>query len=449
MSKKFLSPTTELVNRKKMYHSKKGWMVAGITTATVTGMVLLGTVNVANADEATGTTGGATSSESGNGATTSANVTTPSANTTAVTTASGSTNNGDGYSVNVDNSGLQSAVEKATATGVQVTQGQTTSSTVTADQAQSAVDSIGNSYKQQTAQLQEATAKQEAKNKAYATDTADASATNASNKAKVDKAVQDFKNVGGKVKENTAENKNTVATIDNYDKVKADVNAKTDTVVNTLEKATAQKNAENKVKATVGDASAKLDEAVNSAKQVLGESNVHQTDDVSAGKVTSDSAEQISNKIESDYASQIKNITTTVEKTKSATEAVGSIDKSKLEQAVKNAQGILGNDNVKQGETQKITATVDNYKDVVTNVQRDYNQQVKTINDTVAKYQSDKAQYDKDFATYKEKLADYVKNKLGGDWSASQIENLIKNAQGNLTYLSSGNKFLSADLSGL
>ncbi|WP_162149531.1 hypothetical protein, partial [Ligilactobacillus equi] len=64
-------------------------------------------------------------------------------------------------------------------------------------------------------------------------------------------------------------------------------------------------------------------------------------------------------------------------------------------------------------------------------------------------YQNAKAQYDKDFETYKQNLVKYVQDKLGGAWSASQIENLIKNAQGNLTYLSSGNKFLSADLSGL
>ncbi|WP_162257653.1 hypothetical protein, partial [Ligilactobacillus equi] len=73
----------------------------------------------------------------------------------------------------------------------------------------------------------------------------------------------------------------------------------------------------------------------------------------------------------------------------------------------------------------------------------------KAINDAVSDYQNAKAQYDKDFETYKQNLVKYVQDKLGGAWSASQIENLIKNAQGNLTYLSSGNKFLSADLSGL
>ncbi|EDP6423574.1 hypothetical protein FVI60_09335, partial [Campylobacter jejuni] len=295
---------TPLVDSKrhyKMYKSKKGWIVAGITTATMAGMFLT-TTFTANADSIDPTSS----------TTLTTPETTPNADVSDVTNKTGSTENGDGYNVSVDHTALDNAVSNAKTAGVDVTQGETTSTTVSSKDASSAVSSISSDYAQQTSEVETATKKQEAKNSAYSNDTQDAEQTNAANKEKIDNAVQALKDAGGSAIYDNSKDTTTTATIDNYSETKKQVNDSVESTVKDLEDATAQKQAENKV-ANVAQDRSELDSAVEKAKSVLGEENVHQTESVQTDNVTAANADEISKKISDDYKNQVNNINNAID----------------------------------------------------------------------------------------------------------------------------------------
>ncbi len=396
MSKNNFIPTMEKVHRKKLCKSKKGWIVLGMTTATVAGLAFPGQIT-ANADTQE-TNSDHEQSVAGTTARTSDQLTTNSNES-----AGRSTSNGDGYSVEVDHSDLDSAVEKAKSAGVEVTQGETTTSTIESDKAGEEVTKISSDYDSQKQNVEEATSKQEAKNNAYANDSADAAATNASNKSEIDKAVSDLQSAGGKAEHDASKDTTTKSTIDNYASSKEKVSSETKKTLDTLKNATEKVVANNKVTSSASNTDA-LDTAVNNAKNVLGNDNVNEESAVNRGVIKPSNANDIAKEITSDYLQQATILDKTVQNYKDAVDAAGAINRSELENAVKNAQSTLGNANVKQDATVEKTTTVGNVGATVDEVNREYKKQADDISQKVDAYKYKYDKYQKELDAYRATL---------------------------------------------
>ena len=135
-----INNSTDSITRKKMYKSGKNWVVATLTAASLTGMVLVSNLKVADADSVTPTS--------------------PSTGSSSTTSSDKSAT----YSVTVDHSQLDNSVKQAQSTGVQVKQNPTTSTVVDASEASKAVDNISQNYQQQTNEVKQATERQTVKN---------------------------------------------------------------------------------------------------------------------------------------------------------------------------------------------------------------------------------------------------------------------------------------------
>ncbi|WHS10989.1 LPXTG cell wall anchor domain-containing protein [Ligilactobacillus salivarius] len=360
-----INNSADSITRKKMYKSGKNWVVATLTAASLTGMVLVSNLKVADADSVTPTS--------------------PSTGSSDTTSSDKSAT----YSVTVDHSQLDNSVKQAQSTGVQIKQNPTTSTVVESNEASKAVDSIAQNYQQQTNEVKQATERQTVKNETYAKDVVDANSTNADNKAKIDEAVKNLQNAGGRASHNASKDSTVKANIDNYDNKKNEVNTSVNNVVKQIQDATDRANANNVVSGAVANKS-DFNKAVQNAKNVLGSNNVIQDKAVSYGKVTPSNSSSISQSIKDDYAKQTASINTTVKQYQDAVSAAGSISKDELENAVKNAQNILGKNNVSQDPTVTKTTTVGNTKATVDEVNQDYKSQVTNINNKVKQYQDAK-----------------------------------------------------------
>ena len=290
MSKATL-PLQEQKVRHKMYKTHKGWMVAGMATVSMALPMVVMTTK-ASADSVP--------------VPTNSSVTTPTTDSTAVTTATGTAQNGNGQNVEVPHQNLDSAVNQANQTGVRVTQNQTTSQTVTADQSQQAQANIANDYNQQTQKVNEATKAQDWKNTTYKSDQADANQVNANNQAKINQAIQNARQEGVNAYHDTANDTTQTANIGRYDNSdyeakKQDVNQKTNETVAKLNEATAKAHANNTVANASNDHST-LDQTVQDARSKGFTVNQEATRNV--GRVTTANADQLANSIRQDYQNQ-------------------------------------------------------------------------------------------------------------------------------------------------
>ena len=402
-----INNSTDSITRKKMYKSGKNWVVATLTAASLTGMVLVSNLKVADADSVTPTS--------------------PSTGSSSTTSSDKSAT----YSVTVDHSQLDNSVKQAQSTGVQVKQNPTTSTVVDASEASKAVDNISQNYQQQTNEVKQATERQTVKNETYAKDVVDANSTNAANKAKIDEAVKNLQNAGGRASHNSSKDSTVKANIDNYSDKKNEVNASVNDVVKQIQDATDKANANNVVSGAVANKS-DFNKAVQNAKDVLGSNNVIQDKAVNHGKVTPSNSSSISQEIKNDYAKQVTSINTTVKQYQDAVNAAGAISKDELENAVKNAQNILGKNNVSQDPTVTKTTTVGNTKATVDEVNQDYQTQINNINQIVQKYQQDYANWEKSNKQFLEAAA----AKTG--WSVQQVLDFLGKNLPNVSYVSAG-----------
>ncbi len=402
-----INNSTDSITRKKMYKSGKNWVVATLTAASLTGMVLVSNLKVADADSVTPTS--------------------PSTGSSSTTSSDKSAT----YSVTVDHSQLDNSVKQAQSTGVQVKQNPTTSTVVDASEASKAVDNISQNYQQQTNEVKQATERQTVKNETYAKDVVDANSTNAANKAKIDEAVKNLQNAGGRASHNSSKDSTVKANIDNYSDKKNEVNASVNAVVKQIQDATDKANANNVVSGAVANKS-DFNKAVQNAKDVLGSNNVIQDKAVNHGKVTPSNSSSISQEIKNDYAKQVTSINTTVKQYQDAVNAAGAISKDELENAAKNAQNILGKNNVSQDPTVTKTTTVGNTKATVDEVNQDYQTQLNNINQVVQKYHQDYANWEKSNKQFLEEAA----SKTG--WSVQQVLDFLGKNLPNVSYVSAG-----------
>ncbi|MSE07236.1 LPXTG cell wall anchor domain-containing protein, partial [Lactobacillus salivarius] len=293
------------------------------------------------------------------------------------------------------------------------------------------VDNISQNYQQQTNEVKQATERQTVKNETYAKDVVDANSTNAANKAKIDEAVKNLQNAGGRASHNSSKDSTVKANIDNYSDKKNEVNASVNAVVKQIQDATDKANANNVVSGAVANKS-DFNKAVQNAKDVLGSNNVIQDKAVNHGKVTPSNSSSISQEIKNDYAKQVTSINTTVKQYQDAVNAAGAISKDELENAVKNAQNILGKNNVSQDPTVTKTTTVGNTKATVDEVNQDYQTQLNNINQVVQKYQQDYANWEKSNKQFLEEAA----SKTG--WSVQQVLDFLGKNLPNVSYVSAG-----------
>lgn len=304
-----------------------------------------------------------------------------------------------GIEVVVDHTDLDKTVSEAQKNGVEIHQDDSSETqTVEPDKAQEVHDQFVNDYANQQQQIESVTAKQVEKNESFNEKTNDAQTTNQSNEQKINSAVEAAQTSGISVNHDSQNDKVVDTTIDNYDSIKESVNADNQKTADILNQAAADYNANKTVESATNDFTA-LNTAVKNAQDTLGKNNVRQTATINLGKVTVDNAKDLSNKIKADYDKQVSALNATTKQYKDAVNAAGAINKSKLEQAVKNAQAILGNDSVKQGATVEKTTTVDNTASTVDEVNRDYQAQVDNINKTVSAYNKSREDYQKNLET--------------------------------------------------
>lgn len=281
-----------------------------------------------------------------------------------------------GIEVVVDHTDLDKTVSEAQKNGVEIHQDDSSETqTVEPDKAQEVHDQFVNDYANQQQQIESVTAKQVEKNESFNEKTNDAQTTNQSNEQKINSAVEAAQTSGISVNHDSQNDKVVDTTIDNYDSIKESVNADNQKTADILNQAAADYNANKTVESATNDFTA-LNTAVKNAQDTLGKNNVRQTATINLGKVTVDNAKDLSNKIKADYDKQVSALNATTKQYKDAVNAAGAINKSKLEQAVKNAQAILGNDSVKQGATVEKTTTVDNTASTVDEVNREYKNQI-------------------------------------------------------------------------
>ena len=305
-----------------------------------------------------------------------------------------------GIKVVVDHTDLDKTVSEAQKNGVEIHQDiSSETQTVEPDKAQEVHDQFVNDYANQQKQIESVTAKQVEKNESFSEKTSDAKTTNQLNEQKINSAVEAAQTSGISVNHDSQNDKVVDATIDNYDSIKESVNADNQKTADILNQATAEFNANKTVEAATNDFTA-LNTAVKNAQDTLGENNVRQTATINLGKVTVDNAKDLSNKIKADYDKQVSALNATTKQYKDAVNAAGAINKSELEQAVKNAQAILGNDSVKQGATIEKTTTVDNTASTVAEVNREYKNQADDINQKIDAYKSEYDKYQKELDAY-------------------------------------------------
>lgn len=306
-----------------------------------------------------------------------------------------------GIEVVVDHTDLDKTVSEAQKNGVEIHQDDSSETqTVEPDKAQEVHDQFVNDYANQQQQIESVTAKQVEKNESFNEKTNDAQTTNQSNEQKINSAVEAAQTSGISVNHDSQNDKVVDTTIDNYDSIKESVNADNQKTADILNQAAADYNANKTVESATNDFTA-LNTAVKNAQDTLGKNNVRQTATINLGKVTVDNAKDLSNKIKADYDKQVSALNATTKQYKDAVNAAGAINKSKLEQAVKNAQAILGNDSVKQGATVEKTTTVDNTASTVDEVNREYKNQADDINQKIDAYKSEYDKYQKELDAYR------------------------------------------------
>ncbi len=309
-----------------------------------------------------------------------------------------------GIEVVVDHTDLDKTVSEAQKNGVEIHQDDSSETqTVEPDKAQEVHDQFVNDYANQQQQIESVTAKQVEKNESFNEKTNDAQTTNQSNEQKINSAVEAAQTSGISVNHDSQNDKVVDTTIDNYDSIKESVNADNQKTADILNQAAADYNANKTVESATNDFTA-LNTAVKNAQDTLGKNNVRQTATINLGKVTVDNAKDLSNKIKADYDKQVSALNATTKQYKDAVNAAGAINKSKLEQAVKNAQAILGNDSVKQGATVEKTTTVDNTASTVDEVNREYKNQADDINQKIDAYKSEYDKYQKELDAYRATL---------------------------------------------
>lgn len=309
-----------------------------------------------------------------------------------------------GIEVVVDHTDLDKTVSEAQKNGVEIHQDDSSETqTVEPDKAQEVHDQFVNDYANQQQQIESVTAKQVEKNESFNEKTNDAQTTNQSNEQKINSAVEAAQTSGISVNHDSQNDKVVDTTIDNYDSIKESVNADNQKTADILNQAAADYNANKTVESATNDFTA-LNTAVKNAQDTLGKNNVRQTATINLGKVTVDNAKDLSNKIKADYDKQVSALNATTKQYKDAVNAAGAINKSKLEQAVKNAQAILGNDSVKQGATVEKTTTVDNTASTVAEVNREYKNQADNINQKIDAYKSEYDKYQKELDAYRATL---------------------------------------------
>ena len=348
--------TIETKRRYKTYKTHKGWVTAGIAF----GGALVGTVFVSpvvHADETVDPT--------------------------------------------VDNSGIDQAVTDATNVGVEVSQDKT-QTTVTNNEGVAGVkDEINKDYQQQITDINSAKEEQENKNNQFNADTSDANATNQANKDKVDQAVNDFTNAGGVVNNTTTTDHQ--ATIDNYQDVKDKVNNLTNNVVDSVNNATVQQQAQNKVTDAVNDKNT-LNQAVNAAKDKFGADNVTKGDDIVVTDVNKDNADDKVNAVKALYQKQHDSIMALIVAYDNALSIAGKVNNDALKQAVENAKTVLGADFVKEESTNITSVDMDKVAQAVNDKNADINAQIKYINDQVKQYQDAYAKYQEELKKYQDSL---------------------------------------------
>lgn len=309
-----------------------------------------------------------------------------------------------GIEVVVDHTDLDKTVSEAQKNGVEIHQDDSSETqTVEPDKAQEVHDQFVNDYANQQQQIESVTAKQVEKNESFNEKTNDAQTTNQSNEQKINSAVEAAQTSGISVNHDSQNDKVVDTTIDNYDSIKESVNADNQKTADILNQAAADYNANKTVESATNDFTA-LNTAVKNAQDTLGKNNVRQTATINLGKVTVDNAKDLSNKIKADYDKQVSALNATTKQYKDAVNAAGAINKSKLEQAVKNAQAILGNDSVKQGATVEKTTTVDNTASTVDEVNREHQDQADDINKKIDAYKSEYDKYQKELDAYRATL---------------------------------------------
>ena len=139
-------------------------------------------------------------------------------------------------------------------------------------------------------------------------------------------------------------------------------------------------------------------------KNVLGNDNVNEESAVNRGVIKPSNANDIAKEITSDYLQQATILDKTVQNYKDAVDAAGAINRSELENAVKNAQSILGNANVKQDATVEKATTVGNVGATVDEVNREYKNQADDISKKVDAYKYKYDKYQKELDAYRATL---------------------------------------------
>lgn len=309
-----------------------------------------------------------------------------------------------GIEVVVDHTDLDKTVSEAQKNGVEIHQDTPSETqTVEPDKAQEVHDQFVNDYANQQKQIESVTAKQVEKNESFSEKTSDAQTTNQSNEQKINSAVEAAQTSGISVNHDSQNDKVVDATIDNYDSIKESVNADNQKTADILNQATAEFNANKTVEAATNDFTA-LNTAVRNAQDTLGENNVRQTATINLGKVTVDNAKDLSNKIKADYDKQVSALNATTKQYKDAVDAAAAINRSELENAVKNAQSTLGNANVKQDATVEKATTVGNVGATVAEVNREHQDQADDINKKIDAYKSEYDKYQKELDAYRATL---------------------------------------------
>ena len=404
---------TKVKDKKKQVLLASGVALASVGIASVSN-------NEVHADQV-GTTDTTTTTQANNATNTVAKPALASAPVAPSSQPTTSTINIEVPHTNVDN-----AVNEAKSVGVQVTQKQTTVTTTNSQNVNTDVQNTVNDYSNQTKQIQQATQVQKQHTATYNQDTADANATNAANKAKIDQAVSELEKAGGHARRDTNSDKIVHATIDNYQSVKDETNKATNTIVTNLQKALAGQQTNSKVAQAENDHSA-LDQAVNNAKSVLGTDKVNKTATVNKGTVTTENADSITKAIRDDYSNQTKQINQTVQNYQNAKQAIDAIDKSELNEAVKNANETPGVKVIKDNP-QTVTATIDNYNQKISEINASNKQQADSINSQVQQYKSELDKYKESLNT-EQINPDLIKQELilGIEDSAEFSYKLLRN----------------------
>lgn len=142
---------------------------------------------------------------------------------------------------------------------------------------------------------------------------------------------------------------------------------------------------QNAVKALNNIDSSNLDASIAKVKELFGEDFLHLT--VENKTVTVDSVQSDIAKINEIYKNESDAINVILDSYQKAVAKISQIDQSSLDSAVKNAQDVLGKDNVIQETDKTGTTDLENLANNIANVVADYKNQTESINKTVQAYQ--------------------------------------------------------------